>query len=777
MHFSGTYIYIGAFCFSLTSAVYHGVFEKGVHVLYCLGLGQSLGESKLTSHCKAMAEAPDITDKVLDELEKEITCAICQGHYQHAKLLPCNQYYCTACIEKMKKHAREKPFDCPDCRKETRLPPGGVPELQGAFLVGRLKDVHSKMAKAEGKVEAVCEQCGGAASVAFCRQCAEFICDDCAGSHRKMKAFVGHVVASLEDLKKGGAKNIPLKEVRPPKCPNHNKSVKIFCFNCNCLICQDCTIIDHNGHNFNFLTKCAPESRKILRDSLVSLQKLQADIAAAKKTLDSEEAKVDSQKKEVCQSIEQSFGMLKALLDWRKAESVKKASSLAKEKMDALTAQKKGLQVAQTEIQGLVEFIERNIEMTSDYDLMCICTELEIKIEEEEKRHRQLSLEPSATPNIFCIPPSPEDIPKHLGDVFDKSTPRALLRDINATIPCELGTTMELSVSAPTAVPADISTSVKCVSNPSSSLQGNVVQKGVGMYSITFTPQVRGRHDLILKVKDKEINGSPFRVFVKISPAQLGQPVCKIGGLNWPWGITIDNKQQLVVVDSGIGGNKISIMERDGRRVQTIECTEFQDPRGVATAQDQSIYVTDIKAHCLFKFDTMGRHLKTVHGELQWPSSVKIIHNQLYVVDRDKSLVKIFDMDCNVVGNIQTKECPNPLDIANGPDGLYVAGDKKISVYACAPNGMFIHHLNIQPSSLKLSQFCGICFDSRGHLIATDYGNGVYVFKPSGEHIASSDLVSSDEIEHPSGVAVDEDGFMYVCGFRSHNVVVFSLEC
>ena len=674
---------------------------------------------------------------------------------------------------KIAEHARGKPFDCPECRKETRLPPGGVAELQGAFFVERMKDVYGKMAKAEGKVEAVCEQCGGGTSVAFCRQCAEFICSDCVRGHQKMKVFAGHVVASLEDLKKGGAKNIPLKEAPPPKCSDHDQVSKIFCFDCNCLICRDCTIIDHNGHNFNFLTKCAPKSRKTLRDSLAPLQKVQADIAAAEKTLETEEAKVDSQKKEVCQSIEQSFDILKALLDRRKAELVKKASSLADDKKDALTAQKKGLQVAQTEIQSLLEFVERNIEITSDHDLMFIHTQLQTKMEEEEKRHRQLSLEPSATADISCITPSPEDIPKYLGDVFDKLMPRALLRDINATIPCELGTTMELSVSAPAAVQADISVSVKCVANPSSSLQGKVVQKGVGMYSITFTPQVRGRHDLRVKVKDKEIGGSPFRVFVKIPPTQLGQPVRKIDGLNRPWGIAINNKKQLIVVESGSLGSKISIMERNGKKVQAIEAVEFRDSHGVATAPDGTIYATDIGTHCLFKFDTEGSNLITVCNEVQRPYSVKIIHNQLYVIDRDKSLVKIFDMDCNVVGTIQTKECPNPWDITQGPDGLYVAGKKKISVYTCAPNGNFIRHLNIQPSSLKLSQFCGICFDSSGHIIATDYDSGVHVFKPSGEYVTSFGLVSSSVIVHPSGVAVDEDGFVYVCGWLSSNVVVF----
>ena len=168
----------------------------------------------------------------------------------------------------------------------------------------------------------------------------------------------------------------------------------------------------------------------------------------------------------------------------------------------------------------------------------------------------------------------------------------------------------------------------------------------------------------------------------------------------WPWGIAINNKQQLVVAESGGGGKKITIMERDGKKVQTIECAEFGYLCGVASGADGVIYVTDIDAQCLFKFNSSGTLLKTVRNELNKPYSVKIIQNQLYVVDTASHLVKIFDMDCNVVGTIPTQECPYPRDIAQDPDRMYVAGEKlKIRVYS--PDGVFIHHLNLQPSSLK----------------------------------------------------------------------------
>ena len=569
----------------------------------------------------------------------------------------------------------------------------------------------------------------------------------------------------MEDLKKGGVKNIPLKEAPAAACADHSEP---FCFDCERLICRDCTIIEHKEHKFEFVKKCAHEGRRRLRESLAPLQEVRADMAGAEKRVVSEEAKVERQREEVCGAIQQSFEQLKAVLERRKAELVGKVCSLAQEKKNALAAQKTVLQVAQKEIQLLTELVERNVESTSDQDLMSIRRQLQSKMEEEEKHHRQLSLEPTPIADITCHLPSPDDIPRDLGSVLIGP---ALVEKVES---CELGSPVQVKLFAPKVSLGDISAGLKCVADPSSSsLEGEVVENGVGVFSISVTPGVRGRHDLTVKVRGEEIEGSPFRVFVKFPLSQLGQEdqTRRVGGLRLPWGLAVNNKQQLIVAESGGlgGGRKITVMERDGRKVQTIECDQFQDPRGVAVASDGAVYVTDTVGKCLFKLSSKGQLLKTVRNELQKPYSVKIIGNRVYVVDYASQLVKIFDMDCNVVGTIQTKECPKPGDIAQGQDGLYVAGERKISVYRCAPNGVFIRHLNLTPSSLKLSEFNGICIDTSGHIIVSDHCHGVYVFRASGECVGH---VSRDVIRHPAGVSVDEDGFVYVCSFMGGNVFV-----
>ena len=613
-----------------------------------------------------MAESPDGVDKPLEELEKEITCAVCHGHYQQAKLLPCNHYYCAACIEEMAKHST---FDCPECRKTTTLPPGGVAELDGAFFVERMKDVYGKMAKAEGTVEATCEQCEEGKAVAFCRQCAEFICDDCVHSHKKLKVFAGHKVASLADLKRGGAKDIPLKEAPLPKCPEHDELMKIFCFDCNRLVCRDCILYDHREHKSDFVKKHAFEGRKTLRDSLAPLLKVQADIAGAEKALVSEKTSVSTQNVDICKSIQQSFDNLEAILNQckvelgqRKAELVKQANLLAEIKGAALTAQMKELQVTQTEIKSLVKLVEQNLENTSDQDLMSIRTQLQTKIKEGEKRHRKVSLKPINTADIVCNSPSLDAISKELGAVFTEECASTL----SVVVPksSSVGEPTQFSVKVPQSMGTNVQVQLKSLVDPHCIVSASVVTTGNDdTYIITYTPRVRGRHDLTVTVNGKDIVGSPYRVFVKIHPTQLGRPVHIIDGLNDPHGITINNKEQLVVAEGD--GKKITIVERDGKRVQKIDCV--QRLCGVATGPDGDIYVTDMNAQCLFKFSTDGKLCKTVSN----------------LTNHNKKEVKIFDMDCNAMGSITTSECPYPEDIAERDGSLYV-GSAGVLAYTSA---------------------------------------------------------------------------------------------
>ena len=532
--------------------------------------------------------------------------------------------------------------------------------------------------------------------------------------------------------------------------------MKIFCFDCNRLVCRDCILYDHREHKSDFVKKCASECRKALRASLAPLLKVQADIAVAEKALLAEKTLVGTRNAEVCRSLQSSFDKLRAILDQRKSELMKQAKRSAQCKQDELTAQKKELEVAQTEIRSLVAFVVRNLENTSDQDLMRIRTHLQTKMEEGKKHHRKVSLKPVTTADIVCSLPSFDAVPRELGAVFTEYCASALSVEVPKL--SSVGEPTQFSVKVPQSMGTNVQVQLKSLVDPHCIVSASVVTTGNDdTYLITYTPRVRGRHDLTVRVNGKDIVGSPYRVFVKIHPTQLGRPVRKIDGLNDPHGITLNKQQQLVVAESS--GKKITIMERDGKRVQTIECDKFQFPRGVASGPDGAVYVTDTGANCLFKFSEGGKLYKTV-SNFTWPIFVKIIQGRIYVANYGENEIKIFDMDCNAVGSITTSECPKPQDIAEHNGNLYVGSDGKrsIGVYQCNPRGKYIRHF------IKWSR--GLCFDKFGYLYVASFesgSEGVCVFDFDGKIVTSFGLKKYGHIQNPTGLVIDDDGFVYVC--------------
>ena len=366
---------------------------------------------------------------------------------------------------------------------------------------------------------------------------------------------------------------------------------------------------------------------------------------------------------------------------------------------------------------------------------------------------------------------------------MSSSSAAALIKKVESI---ELGSPVQVTLSAPTASLGDISAGLKCVADPSPSLEGEVVENGVGTFSISVTPQVRGRHDLTVKVRGEEIEGSPFRVFI----SRLGQEdqTHSIGGLWKLWGMGFDNnKEQLLLITSGLpslapillsdqlqGTHRcITVLKRKGKKIGRIECSEFRNPRGVTTASDGSIFVIDSGAGTtlLLKLSAEGEILNKVSGVLQDPVAIKIIDDQVYVLDSKQCLIKIFDMDCCCVGDISVTECNNPRDFAKGSDGLYVAGVGGIYVYQCAPNGVLLYQFTLKSPSL-VGSFNGLCFDPRsGNIVVSDSQNGVFVFSVSGECVGH---ISHDDSNRPAGLMTDRDGYIYVrCYIGSATILVF----
>ena len=723
----------------------------------------------------AMAEAPDPMERMLKELEEDITCPVCQEHFRDPKILPCLHYYCKECVRQLAFRAgSNSPFLCPECRKETLLSESDLDQLPTAFFVKRMQELRAKIEKAQGKVEVVCEMCSGEKAEAFCRQCTDFICNDCVRSHRRMKIFATHKVVTLQELKEGGTKEFPLKETSPPRCEDHDEQLKMFCFDCNCLICRDCIIYDHVGHKSDFVKKSTPHYKKMLKESLVPLTTIHSNISAATREVERVEREVSDQHVSVMDTIEQSLQQLHEILRKREKQLLDRVSELKQQKLDNLEAQKQGFTQATSEIQDLMKFVECSVESTTDEEFMLLQQHIQEQIQEQCKKHECLDLIPEEVANVGVRVACAEgisDLCQTDAEVMVLADPKKCTVEGPGTSLAEVGKLAQFIVctlyqNGQICTEAQI---VECELKSVVSdaiIHAQVTLKERGVYEVTYTPEVRGRHTLIVRVNGTHIVGSPFQVFAKIHPTQLGKPIRVMEGVSFPWGIALNSKQQLVVGEWG--ARRVGVF---GSKVQSITCEEFERPNGVAVDKDDNVYVSDTKTSSLFKFSKEWMLMNMVRkgtqlGPFKDLSFIKVINDKLYVCDHGNDRFQILNTNLEYMDNFGCYGDGNGQ--FNGPNGiaqdrvgnLYVSdtNNHRVQVFDC--EGNFLSAFSrMGADSKKLSLPYGICVGSDQLVYVCDSGNKcVSVFTTSGEFVTSFGQFSS-----PGDIVIDDDGFVCVC--------------
>ena len=65
---------------------------------------------------------------------KHLTCQVCYELFKDPKQLPCGHSYCVQCLETMWVKFNY-PTQCPLCRREVIIPPGGVKNFPSNFLL------------------------------------------------------------------------------------------------------------------------------------------------------------------------------------------------------------------------------------------------------------------------------------------------------------------------------------------------------------------------------------------------------------------------------------------------------------------------------------------------------------------------------------------------------------------------------------------------------------------------------------------------------------------
>ena len=310
-----------------------------------------------------------------------------------------------------------------------------------------------------------------------------------------------------------------------------------------------------------------------------------------------------------------------------------------------------------------------------------------------------------------------------------------------------------------------------------------------GMVTVSYTPTLRGAHQLKITIGDTDIPGSPFTVHVLPSSFEVrGVPINTITRVWSPWDVAVSESGEVVVSERN--DHCISVFDRNGKKIRTFGSKgsskgQMNSPHGVAITADNHILVAERHNHRIQVFTMEGRFLSFVGeegtGPLQFsfPSGIAVHPSGLvFVVDDQNHRIQVLHPDLSFSHMFGSRgsgpgQFDLPNDVACDSSGIvYVTDYNNHRVQSFSADGKFISTFN---NEKLLYHPRGICIDSTDTVYVTDH-NGVSAFSTKRrflKHFAKQRR-EPGKLSHPVGIAVDNTtGNLYVCDQNRHQVVVY----
>ena len=672
-------------------------------------------------------------------------------------------------------------MECPQCRSVAAVAGNDPSSLPTVFFINGLIEVYQIMKKAESN-EIACQSCssGGKAS-SFCHTCG-FVCTSCANLHKTIKILMEHKTIPISEMREGATIQLPIKKAPTSICQEHEgELLKLYCFDCEQLICRDCTLVDHAGHKYKFVRGVADAFREEVLSSLVPLRDTHTSVTTAIASLEDSKKEIRDQGTDIAATITQSFEELRAILNNREQVLLQQAREVVGRKVSVLDRQQEDLQLALATLNSLVGFIERTAENASDEEFITMKQQMTSRVQQVSRKYKDVKLSPNEVANTFVAITPPTSLEKlcKKSCVAEVDGPGLKSAATNQVSKFTVHTYDTHRQSTP--VSAELKSLVD-----GSVLQAIVVSQTPSTYELSYTPTTRGRHQLTVRVNNTEIG--TLQVFVQHPPTQLGTPVRVIEGVT-PLYIAVGDKGELFVTEHW--DYRYTELDAQGQRVLTLGSKGeplfgYGCPTGIATDGEGNVYVAS--DHRVQKFNRLGEVVKSVGkkggnvAEFKYPYGVRYHNHQVYVCDSSNGRVQVFDSDLNFVRSFGTRgDGPGQLkdlrDIDFDTQGnIYVVDFDKHEVLVFSEDGQYVRHFGQKgPGEGELSHPRGLCV-SGDYVYVTEWANNrVSVFNTSGEFVHSFGKEGSGrgELHSPRGIAVDQDGFVFVCDTGNHHIQVF----
>ena len=314
-------------------------------------------------------------------------------------------------------------------------------------------------------------------------------------------------------------------------------------------------------------------------------------------------------------------------------------------------------------------------------------------------------------------------------------------------------------------------------------------------YKISYLPTSRGRHQLHIKVEGEHIKGSPFNVTVI---KKLGTPINIINWLNKPYGVVVNQKGEVIVAENG--GHCISIFSPTGE-IHDIVLGSFDSkasgqgqlshPRGITVDDKDNILVADEGNHRIqifssdYTFIASAGSKGSSHLQFMNPSDVVIspTTKNVVIAEHLNHRVQILNPDLTFNSSIGKWGSGNgqfnhPNSVAFDSAGnMYVTdfGNHRIQVFN--PKRKYLRKFGkLGNGEGELNSPAGICIGSDDTVYVVERDNHcVSLFTCEGTFLTSfgSEGDGPGQFSSPQEITVDKDGLIYVTDAGNNRVQIF----
>ena len=479
-----------------------------------------------------------------------------------------------------------------------------------------------------------------------------------------------HRVLALKDFQDEDYENLLKRPAFCQKKHHEKEELKFFCNDCEVAICNTCVVTLHEGHA-KVIFEEAANDRKLQVKSVIESQKQKVqqkrnEIAKLEETSMQIQEKLADVKQEAQKFADEMIGVIEA----KKQEIFNKAERQAAESLERLVIQKSEIKHQVNTTETVIEQTETLLKRSTSAEIVQLHDSLNTIFPEgvsDETEQVDCDLEVTRQfifeENETLMDKANTEGIGSLKTLVKKTSAHQSSAEGKGITEAVVGIEAQILITTRNVEGEQHYEERDCVTMQIRNRQGHdcaaiqrVQDNKNGTYNISYFAKETGKCDASVKVNGEHVYGSPFTVEVK--PRQFrpvlsfGKPGSAAGRFNRPWGVAVNERNEIAVTEAGI--SRIQMFSSEGTVLRSFGTKgnkqgEFNWPFGIAFDKNVNIIVADCNNGRVQCFSEQGGHLNTfsskgsLYHQLDGPCSLSLDSDgNVIVADRCNKLIKIF---------------------------------------------------------------------------------------------------------------------------------------